>query len=88
MQEIKDLLFKENSAYLALWAMLSAKELFNATVLNFVIKVDIFVDTLGAIFGSYFILVIASQLCVILNILGDNDYFLSQADWNVLTLYF
>ena len=88
MQEIKDLLFKENSAYLALWAMLSAKELFNATVLNFVINVKMFADILGTIFGFYFILVIASQLCVILNILGDNDYFLSQADWNVLTLYF
>ena len=88
MQEIKDLLFKENSAYLALWAMLSAKELFNATVLNFVINVKMFADILGTIFGFYFILVIASLLCVILNILGDNDYFLSQADWNVLTLYF
>ena len=68
--------------------MLSAKELFNATVLNFVIDVNIFANILGAIFGFYFILVIASLLCVILNILGDNDYFLSQADWNVLTLYF
>ena len=57
-------------------------------ILNFVINGDIFVDTLGTIFGFYFILVIASQLCVILNILGDKDYFLSQADWNVLTLYF
>ena len=55
--------------------MLSAKELFNATVLNFAINVDIFVDALGTIFGFYFILVIASLLCVILNILGENYYF-------------
>ena len=62
---------QENPSYLALWAILTAKELFNASVLGFLLNVEMFSDFLGSLFGVYLILVIVSLLGVILNILGD-----------------
>ena len=62
---------QENPSYLALWAIITAKELFNASVLGFLINVEMFADFLGSLFGVYLILVILSLLGVILNILGE-----------------
>ena len=62
---------QENPSYLTLWAILTAKELFNASVLGFLVNVQMFADFLGSLFGVYLILVIVSLLGVVLNILGE-----------------
>ena len=61
---------QENPSYLALWGILAVKELFNAVILGFLVRVQMFHSVLGSLIGVYFVLVIISLVGLIINLLG------------------
>ena len=74
------------------------KELFNAVILGFLVRVQMFYSVLGSLIGAYFVLVIISLVGLIINILGllvnrdegaqigDGDLTREEAQ-NLVTIY-
>ena len=76
--ELKKYFVQENAAYLTLWAILIARELFNAVILCFFVGVKLFSGYLGCLLGCYLILVVVNILGAIFNLirslLSRDDY--------------